>query len=87
MWCQFPLFTLCAHGYYLHVRDHSGKRILVVFDLFPGLMGRQKYEFGVNLTCTTLHLDEGFDSHELVEADDLVAGGDVQAFFDHIGGD
>jgi hypothetical protein len=39
------------------------------------------------LSSSAFHLNKCFYGHELVQANDLVTGGNIEAFFDYIRGD
>ena len=79
--------TLSFGRNFLHEIYHSVKHGLVLLEGVKFFPGANEDEFGVLLSGSSFHLDEGFDSQELVQADDLIAGRDIEAFLNDIGGD
>lgn len=68
----------------LHEVDHSVEHCPTLDERVLLLSRADEDKFGIFLTRTPLHLDEGFNGEKLVQADHLVAGRHVQAFFDYV---
>jgi len=68
-----------------HQFDYLCKGVLTVFDLRNFLLRTEENELRIELSRSSLHLNERFDCGELVQADDQIAGADVETLLNDIG--
>ena len=79
--------TLGFCGYLFHELDDSAEHTLVQIEIVLLFLSADKDEFWILLSRPTLHLDKCAHCLDLIQADYLVAGGDVKALLDHIRSD
>jgi hypothetical protein len=68
-----------------HQLNHPGKGVLIVLDLRKLLLRTQENKLRIELSCSSLHLNECLDGGELVQADHQVARADVKTLLYDIG--
>ena len=68
----------------LHEVDDAHEHGLALLECFLLLVGADKDKLGILLAGTTFHLDQSPHGLNLIQADHLVASGDIQALLHHI---
>ena len=76
--------TLGLSGNLLHKLYYAAEHGLALIEFLFLFLCANEHELGVLLSGATLHLDQGAYGLDLVQADDLVAGRDIEAFLYNI---
>lgn len=85
VWLRLTIVT--TESYMAHQFDYPCEGVLIVFDLRKLLLRTQENELRIELSRSSLHLNERFDCGELVQADDQIACADVETLLYDIGRD